>query len=281
MRLLRYGKPGLERPAVILRNGVRRDVSAFTNDFDEAFFANDGLEKLAKWLKSHANECPEVAPSVRLGPCVARPSKLVCIGLNYRKHAEECGMDIPTEPIIFLKATSAICGPNDAVELPRGSEKADWEVELALVIGRRAKYVSREDAMDYVAGYAVHNDYSERAFQLERGGQWVKGKSADTFAPLGPYLVTKEDIPDPHDLRLWLRLNGSLVQEGNTKDFIFDIPHLVSYLSQYMTLLPGDVISTGTPAGVGSSFDPPRYLKTNDVIECGIEGLGNAMQLVV
>ncbi|MEM0970531.1 MAG: fumarylacetoacetate hydrolase family protein, partial [Verrucomicrobiota bacterium] len=222
-----------------------------------------------------------VAGDTRLGPAIERPSKLICIGLNFRDHAEETGMKIPAEPIVFSKATSAWHGPDDAVRLPRGSEKTDWEVELAFVMGKRASYVSEEEALEYVAGYALHNDYSERAFQIERGGQWVKGKSADTFAPFGPYLATKEEIPNVDDLRMWLTVNGETKQDGSTSNLIFRIPFLVSYLSQFMSLLPGDVISTGTPAGVGMGFDPPLYLKAGDVVELGIEGLGAQRQVIV
>ena len=216
-----------------------------------------------------------------MGAPISKPGKIVCIGLNYIKHAEESGSEIPKEPVVFFKATSSLTGPFDPVVIPKNSKKTDWEVELAVIIGKKASYVSQEEAMDYVAGYAVHNDVSEREYQLERGGQWVKGKSCDTFAPLGPYFVTKDEISDPHNLRLWLKLNGEKLQDGNTKDFIFNIPYVVSYLSQFMSLHPGDVISTGTPEGVGLGFTPPRYLKPGDVMELGIDGLGESRQTAV
>ncbi len=207
------------------------------------------------------------------------PSKIICVGLNYAKHAAESGMPVPEEPVLFFKATSAICGPFDPVIIPRKSKKTDWEVELGVVIGRKASYVTLEEAMEYVAGYVLHNDYSEREFQLERSGQWVKGKSCDTFAPLGPWIVTKSEIPDPHNLRLWLKVNDELLQNSNTSDFVFGIPYLVHYISQFMTLLPGDIISTGTPSGVGLGFDPPRFLSPGDVVELGIDGLGVSRQV--
>ena len=281
MKLFRFGQQGAEKPGVDLPDRGKIDVSAFVQDYNEAFFATGGMEKLAIWLETNASNCPRVEETARIGCCIARPSKIVCVGLNYAKHAEESGMDIPTKPIIFFKATSAVCGPYDQVVIPKNSEKTDWEVELAVIIGKRTNYVAQENAMDYIAGYAVHNDYSERAFQLEEGGQWVKGKSADTFAPIGPYLVSKDEIADPHNLRLWLKLNGKTLQDSNTSDLIFDIPFLVSYLSQFMTLLPGDVISTGTPSGVGLGFNPPQFLKPGDVVELGIEGLGIAQQEAV
>lgn len=276
MKLIRFGAFENEKPGVLTTEGKRLDVSAFGEDYNEKFFANNGLERLEEWLKS--NDCPEVAADERLGSCVARPSKIICIGLNYAKHAAESGMDVPKEPVVFFKATTALCGPNDNVIIPRNSVKTDWEVELAVVIGKKASYITEESAMDYVAGYALHNDYSEREFQLERGGQWVKGKSNDTFAPLGPFMATKDEVADPHNLHLWLDLNGKRLQDSNTNDLIFNIPQVVSYLSNFMTLLPGDVISTGTPAGVGLGFKPPMYLKAGDVVELGIEGLGQQKQ---
>ncbi|HAK79636.1 MAG TPA: ureidoglycolate lyase, partial [Runella sp.] len=260
-------------------NGRKVDISSFGEDFNETFFATDGLSRLADWLTIHAESCPEVSTDVRLGSAIARPSKIVCIGLNYAKHAAESGMDVPKEPVIFFKSTSALCGPNDNVIIPRNSVKTDWEVELAFVIGKKASYVDEANAMDYVAGYILHNDYSEREFQLERSGQWVKGKSNDTFAPLGPFMATKDEIADPHTLRLWLKVNEEMLQDSNTDDMVFKIPTLVSYLSQFMTLLPGDVISTGTPFGVGLGFKPPRYLKAGDVVELGIDGLGTQRQV--
>ena len=279
MKLFRFGAFEQEQPGVILSDGRKVNVAAFGEDFNEAFFANDGLSRLADWLTIHADTCPEVSEDVRLGSAIARPSKIVCIGLNYAKHAAESGMDVPKEPVIFFKSTSALCGPNDNVIIPRNSVKTDWEVELAFVIGKKASYVDEANAMDYVAGYILHNDYSEREFQLERSGQWVKGKSNDTFAPLGPFMATKDEIADPHTLRLWLKVNDEMLQDSNTDDMVFKIPTLVSYLSQFMTLLPGDVISTGTPFGVGLGFKPPRYLKAGDVVELGIDGLGTQRQV--
>ena len=281
MKLIRFGGRGAERPGVLLDDDRRIDVSAFGEDWNEAFFDSDGLTRLQSWLGQHAADCPEVASDARQGPCVARPSKIVCIGLNYAQHARETGAAIPDQPVVFFKASTALCGPNDDVVIPPGSEKVDWEVELAIVIGQRASYVSQEAALDHVAGYALHNDYSERHWQLDRGGQWVKGKSFDTFAPIGPFLATRDEIPDPHRLRLWLTVNGESLQDSNTSDLVFGIPALVSYLSQFMTLLPGDVISTGTPAGVGLGLDPPRYLKPGDTVELGIDGLGSSRQRAV
>lgn len=278
MKLFRYGKPGKEKPGMEWEGG-KYSVSHLIEDFDESFFKNNGIEK----LKSDFNpdEASKVDENKRIGSPISRPGKIICIGLNYQKHAEESGMGIPEEPVIFFKASSSLSGPFDPVIIPKDSKKTDWEVELAVVIGKRANYLSEAEAMDYVAGYAVHNDVSERAFQLERGGQWVKGKSCDTFAPLGPWLVTKDEVPDPHNLRLWLKLNGETLQDGNTSDFIFNIPQVISYLSRFMSLMPGDVISTGTPEGVGLGFDPPRYLKPGDVMELGIEGLGESKQEAV
>jgi 2,4-diketo-3-deoxy-L-fuconate hydrolase len=277
MKLIRFEENGVIKPGIINEQGQRIDVSAFGEDYNERFFETNGIERLKTWLTS--NQCPVVSDSLRLDACVARPSKLICIGLNYAKHAAESGMAIPKEPIVFFKATSAVCGPNDEVIIPKNSVKTDWEVELAVVIGKKASYVDAANAMNYIAGYCTHNDYSEREFQLERGGQWVKGKSADTFAPLGPYLATADEISDPHNLRLWLKVNGETLQDSNTNDLIFNLPYLIEHLSQFMTLLPGDVISTGTPAGVGLGFNPPRYLKPGDVVELGIEGLGEQRQV--
>ncbi len=279
MKLFRFGPPDHEQPGVELATGERLNVVTFGQDYDETFFATDGLTHLAKWLTAHAQNCPKVAPDARIGPCIKRPSKIICVGLNYAKHAAETNSPIPAEPILFFKATTALCGPNDDVIIPKNSQKTDWEVELAIIIGKKAQYVEPEQAMDHIAGYALHNDYSERAWQLERGGQWVKGKSADTFAPLGPYLVTKDDLPEPNKLPLWLSVNGEKLQNSNTDDMVFDVPTLVSYISQFMTLLPGDVISTGTPSGVGLGLKPPRYLKPGDVVELGIDGLGEQRQV--
>ena len=281
MRLIRFGDAGHERPGVLMADGRRLDVRTFGEDWNESFFGSDGPARLEAWLEAHADTCPVVDDDVRLGPCVARPSKIVCIGMNYTDHARETGATPPTEPVLFFKSTTSLCGPFDDIIVPVGSEKTDWEVELAVVIGARASRVSEEDALEHVAGYALHNDLSERQWQLERGGQWVKGKSFDTFAPLGPYLATRNEIPDPQALRLWLAVNDERVQDGTTADMIFGVATLVSYVSQCMTLLPGDVISTGTPAGVGLGMKPPRYLKAGDVVELGVEGLGTARQRVV
>ena len=281
MKLFRFGSFEQEKPAVEMPDGRKLDVSAFGEDYNEYFFGNNGINRLAEWLVKNANLCPDVSGTIRIGSCVARPSKIVCIGLNYAKHAAESGAALPKEPVVFMKASTALCGPFDNVIIPKNSVKTDWEVELAFVIGKKASYVSEEEAMNYVAGYCLHNDYSEREFQLERGGQWDKGKSNDTFAPLGPYLVTKDEIQNPHNLRLWLKLNDKIVQDSNTDDLIFKIPTLVSYLSHFMTLLPGDVVSTGTPAGVGLGMKPPRYLKSGEVCELGIEGLGIQRQVAV
>lgn len=281
MRLIRFGRPGAEKPGVIDAQGQWRDVSAFGQDYDEAFFGGDGLRRLQAWWTKHEASCPVVPLSERLGPPLCRPSKLICVGLNYALHAKESGMEIPKEPVLFFKATSAICGPFDDLIIPRGSEKTDWEVELAVVIGKEASYVPEDQAMDHVAGYVLHNDYSERAFQLERGGQWVKGKSCDSFAPLGPFLATRDEIDDPHHLRLWLKVNGQTMQDSNTSDLVFGIPFLVHYISQYMRLLPGDIISTGTPFGVGLGLQPPRYLKPGDEVELGIDHLGVSRQRAV
>ncbi|GAB4373633.1 MAG: fumarylacetoacetate hydrolase family protein [Bryobacter sp.] len=279
MKLIRFGAPGQEKPGLILADGRWVDASGFGGDWNEAFFAGNGLERLQNWAAAEADAAPTVDSSTRLGPCVARPSKLICIGLNYVDHAKESGMDIPKEPILFFKATSSLVGPNDDLIIPKGSEKTDWEVELAIVIGKHASYVSEAEALDYVAGYALHNDYSERAWQLERGGQWVKGKSCDTFAPLGPFLATRDEIADPHNLKLWLKVNGVTRQNSSTNQLIFNVPQVVSYISQFMSLLPGDVISTGTPPGVGLGFKPPIFLQPGDVVELGIEGLGESRQV--
>ncbi len=278
MKLIRFGQAGHEKPGLQLEDGRRIDATGFGSDWNEDFFAQDGLAKLKTWADAHAEDAPKVGSGDRLGPAIARPSKLICIGLNFSDHAEETGATPPPEPIIFSKATSSWSGPNDDLIIPRNSEKTDWEVELAVVIGKRASYVEEADALDYVAGYALHNDYSERAFQIERQGQWVKGKSADSFAPFGPFLATQDEIEDVDNLKMWLTVNGETKQDGNSRNLIFKIPHLVSYLSQFMSLLPGDVISTGTPAGVGMGFKPPQYLKPGDIVELGIDGLGSQRQ---
>lgn len=282
MKLIRFGEAGKEKPGIQDATGRNLNCSSFGEDWNEEFFGSEGLKRLEDWLKVNQGNLPEVPKNARIGSPVARPSKIICIGLNYRKHAEEAGMAVPEVPIIFMKASSSLCGPYDPIYIPRNSKQTDWEVELAVVIGKRAKYVTKENAYEYIAGYCLHNDVSERDFQLRHGGQWVKGKSADHFAPLGPTLVTKDEIPDPHNLRLWLRLNGKMLQDSSTSDLIFDIPTLIEHLSQYMTLLPGDVISTGTPAGVGMGLKPnPRYLEHGDTVELGIEGLGISRQIAI
>jgi 2-keto-4-pentenoate hydratase/2-oxohepta-3-ene-1,7-dioic acid hydratase in catechol pathway len=280
MKLIRFGEAGKEKPGVHI-NGMNYDVSGFIKDYDELFFANGGIQHLGWMLEQHKNMLPLIAEGTRIGCPVANPSKILCIGLNYAKHAKETNAPIPQEPILFMKSTTAITGPNDAIIIPKKSVKTDWEVELAFVMGKRASYISEDEAMDYVAGYCLHNDVSEREFQLERGGTWDKGKGCDTFAPLGPWLVTKDEIPDPHNLRLWLKVNGKMMQDGNTDDLIFNIPQLVSYISQFMTLMPGDIVSTGTPAGVGLGFNPPVYLQPGDIVDLGIDGLGASQQYVI
>lgn len=279
MKLIRVGEPGNETPGLLLDDGTRLDARAVTDDYTPAFLATGGLQRLAQWSASPAAaDAPRLDPDARLGPPINRPGKIICIGLNYHDHARESGMDPPPEPVVFFKSTTAVCGPNDDLVIPRGGDKTDWEVELAVVMGKRASYIEPNHAMDHVAGYLLHNDYSERAFQLERSGQWVKGKSCDTFAPLGPFLASPDEIPDPHKLRLWLKVNGRQMQDGNTANLIFDIPTIISYLSGFMTLEPGDIISTGTPAGVGLGLKPPVYLKPGDVVELGIDGLGSSRQ---
>ena len=280
MKLIRFGEVGEERPGVLFSDGTRLDVSGFVSDYDEAFFGSGGLGILRKWLKK-SSSAPRIPPTLRLGPPICRPSKIICIGLNFHDHAAESRMEIPKEPVIFCKATTALVGPNDALVIPKNATKVDWEVELAVVIGKKALHVPKHDAVHHVAGYVLHNDYSERAFQLERGGQWVKGKSADTFAPLGPFLATPDEIPDPCNLKMWLRVNGETRQNSSTANMIFDLATLLSYVSEFMTLLPGDIISTGTPAGVGLGMKPPQYLKAGDVVDLGIEGLGQSQQQVV
>ncbi|HEX6846218.1 MAG TPA: fumarylacetoacetate hydrolase family protein [Chitinophagaceae bacterium] len=279
MKLIRYGNAGKEKPGVII-NDAWFDVSEYIHDYDEKFFENDGLSFLTTIINQKTLK--EVSRDIRLGSPVARPSKIICIGLNYSDHAAESKMQLPSEPVIFFKATSAIAGPYDDLIIPKNSVKTDWEVELAVVVGKKASYVDEAAAMNHVAGYLLHNDYSEREFQLERAGQWVKGKSCDSFAPFGPYLATQDEISDVNDLRLWLTVNGTMMQDGNTKNLVFKIPYLVSYVSQFMTLLPGDIISTGTPAGVGLGQKPEAvYIKPGDVIELGIHGLGSSRQVAV
>ena len=279
MKLIRFGTINKEKPGILLPDGTKLDVSAFVSDYNEDFFGDDGIEKLQTWLDKNQDLCPIIEDTIRWGAPLARPSKIVCVGLNYAKHAAESGMEVPQEPVLFFKATSAIVGPFDNIIIPKGSTKTDWEVELAVVIGKTASYVSEKNAMNHIAGYLLHNDVSERSFQIERSGQWVKGKSCDTFAPLGPFIATKDEITDPNNLNLWLKLNGKIMQNSSTSDFIFNIQHVVSYISQFMTLLPGDVISTGTPFGVGLGLIPPKYLKSGDIVELGIEHLGVSRQV--
>ena len=281
MKLIRFGPEGKERPGLLLNDGTRIDCSAFGEDYNENFFATDGLKRLETWVAANKDKAPKVDASVRLGSPICRPSKIVCVGLNFRDHARESNLEIPKEPVLFFKATTALVGPNDNLVIPKNSVKTDWEVELAVIIGKKASYVSEKEALNYVAGYALHNDYSEREFQIEHSGQWVKGKSCDTFAPLGPYLATTDEIPDANNLKMWLKVNGTMRQNGTSADMVYQVPFLVSYISQFMTLLPGDVISTGTPAGVGLGFNPPVYLKAGDHVELGIEGLGESQQTAV
>jgi 2,4-diketo-3-deoxy-L-fuconate hydrolase len=281
MKLIRLGEAGKEKPGVLLNDGARVDVSSIVSDYDEEFFGDGGFSVLQRWLERNKAAAPRVSAATRLGPPICRPSKIICIGANYREHVVESGAEVPQEPVVFMKATSSLAGPNDPVVIPKNAEKLDWEVELAVIIGKKAAYVAKKRALEFVAGYALHNDYSERSFQLERGGQWVKGKSADTFAPVGPFLTTRDEIPDPSNLTMWLKVNNELRQNSNTSRMIFDVPTLVSYVSEFMTLLPGDVISTGTPAGVGLGMRPPQYLKPGDVVDLGIEGLGESQQKVV
>lgn len=279
MKLIRFGNAGYERPGVEVE-GEWYDVSTLIDDYDESFFATGGLQFLKRSVLSMLNRLPRVSRKTRLGAPVARPSKIVCIGLNYADHALETGVEVPREPVIFLKASTAICGPYDDIVIPKDSFKTDWEVELAVVVGKKASYVSEAVARDHIAGYLLHNDVSERAYQLERGGTWDKGKGCDTYAPLGPYLVTADEVEDDNNLNLWLRLNGKVMQQSNTRNFIFKIPHLISYVSHFMTLLPGDIISTGTPHGVGLGLNPQVYLKPGDVVELSVEGLGVSRQKV-
>jgi len=279
MKLIRYGAAGKEKTGVII-NDTKYDTSAFGEDYNEAFFENDGLNRLKKFLADNEGKLPKVADGERLGSPIARPSKILCIGLNYADHARETNAQVPAEPVLFMKSSTALVGPNDDVIIPRDSVKTDWEVELAVVIGKKASYVEESEALDYVAGYALHNDVSEREFQLERGGTWDKGKGCDTFAPVGPFMATADELGDINNLRLWLKVNGKTMQDGNTSNFIFNVPFVIAYVSKFMALLPGDIISTGTPAGVGLGFNPPVYLKPGDVMELGIDGLGESRQEV-
>jgi 2,4-diketo-3-deoxy-L-fuconate hydrolase len=279
MKLIRWGSADQEKTGAII-NELWYDTSAFGEDYNELFFQNDGLNRLKTFVESNEGNLPELPLDTRLGAPVARPSKIVCIGLNYADHAKETGAAMPPEPVIFMKSTTALTGPFDNIVIPKNSVKTDWEVELAVVIGKKASYIEEAEALDYVAGYVLHNDVSEREFQMERNGTWDKGKGCDTFAPLGPFLATQDEIGDVDNLRLWLTLNGKVMQDGNTSNFIFNVPFVIAYVSQFMTLLPGDVISTGTPAGVGLGFKPPIYLKDGDVVELGIDGLGTSKQHV-
>lgn len=279
MKLIRWGDAGREKTGVII-NDTNYDTSPFGGDYNEEFFENDGLARLEEFVKANAGKLLPIPASARIGSPIARPSKIICIGLNYADHAKETNAPLPVEPIIFMKSTTALVGPFDDIITPKNSVKTDWEVELAVVIGKKASYVEEADALDYVAGYALHNDVSEREFQIERNGTWDKGKGCDTFAPIGPFLATADEMGDLNNLRLWLTVNGVTMQDGNTSNFIFNIPFVISYVSQFMTLLPGDVISTGTPAGVGLGFKPPVFLKAGDVVELGIDGLGKAKQTV-
>jgi 2-keto-4-pentenoate hydratase/2-oxohepta-3-ene-1,7-dioic acid hydratase in catechol pathway len=278
MKLLRYGKAGQEKPGLVDAQGQIRDLSGVIADVGGEALLPASLDRIRK---TDSATLPRVDGTPRIGPCVAGVGKFVCVGLNYSDHAAESGMAVPKEPIIFMKATSSIVGPHDDVEIPRGSEKTDWEVELGVVIGQTAKYVTEADAMAHVAGYCVVHDVSERAFQLEGTGQWVKGKSADTFGPIGPWLVTSDEVPDPHNLDLWLELDGKRVQNGNTRTMVFNVPYLVSYLSRFMSLRPGDIISTGTPPGVGHGMKPPVYLREGNVVRLGVQGLGEQRQKMV
>ncbi|KEO58057.1 fumarylacetoacetate hydrolase family protein [Thalassospira permensis] len=278
MKLLRFGAAGAEKPGLLDPDGVIRDLSAVIEDFNPDTISDATFTKIAAL---DPKNLPAVSGNPRIGACVAKPGKFICIGLNYSDHAAEAGMQVPPEPIIFFKATSAVCGPNDDVEIPRGSEKSDWEVELGIVIGKQAKYVTEAEALGHVAGYCVVNDVSERAFQLEHAGQWVKGKSHDTFGPIGPWLVTRDEVADPQNLCLWLELNGERVQNGSTATMVYGVAHLISYLSKFMTLQPGDIITTGTPPGVGMGMTPQRFLKPGDVMQLGVEGLGSQRQKTV
>jgi len=277
MKLIRYGELNKEKTGIVLDDKYY-DTSAFGEDYNEAFFENYGLKRLKAFVNDNKDSLKPIPEGARLGSPFARPSKIVCIGLNYADHARETGAAIPAEPVVFMKSTSALAGPFDDVIIPKNSVKTDWEVEIAVVIGKKASYVDEADAHKYIAGYVLHNDVSEREFQIERGGTWDKGKGCDTFAPMGPFMATVDEIEDVNNLRLWLNVNGKKMQDGNTSNFIFNIPFVIAYLSQFMSLLPGDVISTGTPAGVGLGFNPPIYLKDGDVVELGIDGLGSAKQ---
>ena len=276
MKFIRHGERGQEKPGLIDASGTRRDLSGHVDDL-----AGDVLADLGRFRDLDTDALPEVPADARLGPCAGGVGKFMCIGLNYSDHAAETGLDVPEEPILFMKASSAVCGPNDDIVLPRGSEKTDWEVELGVVIGRRGKYIAEADALAHVAGYCTINDVSERAFQTERKGQWTKGKSCDNFGPIGPWLVTPDEVSDPQNLAMWLEVNGERRQDGSSSTMVYGVAHLIAYLSEFFTLHPGDVISTGTPPGVGMGMDPPTYLAAGDVVTLGIEGLGEQRQTVV
>ncbi|MFM9860967.1 fumarylacetoacetate hydrolase family protein [Pseudoxanthobacter sp. M-2] len=278
MKLLRYGPAGQEKPGILDADGRIRDLSAHVADIDGAALTPDGLATIAA---IDVASLPVVEGEPRIGACVGKVGKFLCIGLNYADHAAEAGMKLPPEPVLFMKATSCIVGPNDDVVLPRTAVKGDWEVELGVVIGKKAKYVTEDEALDHVAGYCTINDVSERSFQAERAGQWTKGKSCDTFGPIGPWVVTRDEVADPQDLKLWCHVNGKPMQNGSTNTMHFGVKHIVSYLSQFFTLEPGDVIATGTPPGVGLGMKPPVFLKAGDVMELGVEGLGTQRQRVV
>jgi 2,4-diketo-3-deoxy-L-fuconate hydrolase len=279
MKLFRFGPVGGEKPGLILADGRKIDAATFGEDYNEGFFETGGLGRLSTWAAEHAADAPTVGDDIRIGSPVARPSKIICIGLNYADHAAEAAAELPPEPIVFSKASTSLCGPNDGLIIPRDSEQTDWEVEIAFVIGKKASYVEEADAHSHIAGFALMNDYSERAFQHEKQGQWIKGKSNDSFAPLGPFLATPDELADPYQLGIWLKVNGQMMQDSNTDQLVFKAPFLISYLSRFMTLLPGDVVSTGTPGGVGAGFKPPIFLKAGDEIELGIDGLGTQRQV--
>ena len=278
MKLVRFGSNGNEKPGLIDKSGQLFDLSAYVKDISGEILSEDKLKEISK---INTDILPKIDNSVRIGPCLNNVGKFICIGLNYADHAKEAGMEVPPEPVIFMKATSAICGPTDPILLPKGSVKTDWEVELAVVIGKKAKYVDLDDAISYVAGYAASNDISERTYQLEGTGQWTKGKSCDSFGPLGPWFVTKDEIPDPQNLAMWLSVNGQKMQDGSTKTMVYGVAFLVHYISQFMSLMPGDVISTGTPPGVGLGMKPPVYLRAGDIVTLGVQGLGEQCQRVI
>ena len=281
MKLIRFGETVNEKTGLLLDNEERVDTSGFGEDYNEKFFQTDGVNRLSKWFSENKDSLKKVDQSVRWAAPICRPSKIICVGLNFKDHAEESKMKAPEEPVLFFKSTSAYAGPYDDLMIPKGAKKVDWEVEFAFVVGKKASYVSKEAAYDYIAGYAIHSDFSEREFQLERSGQWVKGKSCDTFAPFGPFVATRNEMNDISDLKMTLSVNGVMKQNGTTENLIFDVPTLLSYISRFMTLLPGDIVSTGTPAGVGLGMNPPEYLKEGDVVEAKIDALGISRQNVI